>query len=293
MKKPVGIQDGAISMHPLFNNPSADILVESSDGIRFRLHSKNIQVHTGSGGLYCSSVNDPEITRLSEPVNVLEIVFQFLYPQKHPDLNAVSEFENVAAIANAVAKYEIYGAMNACEIRLRAFLPSHATEIFAYALKYQNQDLVNETALIFARFPLHERLESLPSQCSLPWVKYQKTWSAVFDGIRTYIQSRLPGTGPGGAVRCLCMTMYNTSGTCGNCHDFLRVWVLNLEKIPDFAALGIRIANSSGPVPNGRGLNDGCPHLSAVAKYSQTQIKNIPPFMSFLDFNGKNNSASI
>ncbi|KJA23513.1 hypothetical protein HYPSUDRAFT_66202 [Hypholoma sublateritium FD-334 SS-4] len=286
------MQDGGIPTHPLFNDPSADIVVESSDGTRFRLHRKNIKVHTGSaflGGLYCSSVDDPDITCLSEPGDVLEIVFQFLYPQKHPDLGAVTESESVVAIADAVGKYEIYGAMNACEIRLRPFLSDHPTEIFTYAFKNRNQELLNKTALILSRFPLHERLENLPPQCSLPWVNYQKTWTAVFDAIRTYIRTLLQGTGPGPTALCICTNRfsYNSKGICGGCYDFLRVWVLNLEKTHRFAELGTKIASSLTPVPIGQGLTNGCPHLPAVAKHSQTLIKKIPPFVSFLDCSEK------
>ena len=48
----------------------------------------------------------------------------FLYPRKHPDLGVVSDFDTVAAVAEAVGKYEIFGAVNACEIRLRSVFVS-------------------------------------------------------------------------------------------------------------------------------------------------------------------------
>ncbi len=52
----------------------------------------------------------------------------------------------------------------------RSFLPNHAIEIFAYAFKYHNQELLNEAAPILACLSLHEGLQNLPPQCNLPWV---------------------------------------------------------------------------------------------------------------------------
>lgn len=113
-------------------------------------------------------------------------------------------------------------------------------------------------------------------------MQYQRKWSAVFNGIRTYIKTLLPKQPNTGSIviRCLCTTKSSPNGACGRCHDFLMAWVFKLEKVLQFADLETKIGNSLEPVPAAAGLTKGSPHLPRVAKYSQNLIENIPPFVS-------------
>lgn len=99
----------------------ADITVKSSDGIIFRLHRKNLEVATGAFQLADSQTNSDEIVVLSEPAAVLMILFQFIYPQKHPRLEE-GAFESLLAVAEAVEKYKIFSAMYVSETRLMQVL---------------------------------------------------------------------------------------------------------------------------------------------------------------------------
>lgn len=54
---------------------------------------------------------------LDEPSDVLEILFQFIYPRRHPSLEDI-DFETLAAVAEAVEKYQVFSAMNLCAVRL-------------------------------------------------------------------------------------------------------------------------------------------------------------------------------
>ena len=58
-----------------------------------------------------------EMVQLTEPANVLEILFAFLYPKAHPDLRGES-FEVLFAVAEAVGKYEVFSAVEVCNERL-------------------------------------------------------------------------------------------------------------------------------------------------------------------------------
>ena len=58
-----------------------------------------------------------ETMNLDEASDVLEILFQFVYPRRHPTLED-TEFETLLAVAEAVEKYQVFSAMNLCAVRL-------------------------------------------------------------------------------------------------------------------------------------------------------------------------------
>ena len=104
------------------NVPGADFIVQSSDGMVFYLHRKNLELYTDGAfpGLH-DSVNrwaataaEKRIVRLEEPSSVLEIAFQFVYPRRQPSLKDL-DFQTILAVTDAVEKYKIFAAMNLCE----------------------------------------------------------------------------------------------------------------------------------------------------------------------------------
>ena len=95
----------------------ADVIFESVDGVQFRLHRKNLEAHTGGFPAPEFETND-EITHLTEPANILRILFQFVYPRRQPDLERL-DFEVVAAVSEAAEKYEVFSAMPICNVRMR------------------------------------------------------------------------------------------------------------------------------------------------------------------------------
>jgi hypothetical protein len=62
-----------------------------------------------------------EEVELTETSDVLEILFQFIYPRKHPSLVNI-KFSMLAGVAEAAEKYQVFSAMNICEIRMRYVL---------------------------------------------------------------------------------------------------------------------------------------------------------------------------
>jgi hypothetical protein len=62
-----------------------------------------------------------EEVELTETSDVLEILFQFIYPRKHPSLVNI-KFSTLAGVAEAAEKYQVFSAMNICEIRMRYVL---------------------------------------------------------------------------------------------------------------------------------------------------------------------------
>ena len=94
----------------------SDIEIRSVDGFIFQLHRVVLGVTTGA---FPGSEFDTngEMVQLTEPAKVLGVLFAFLYPKVHPDLHGES-FEEVAAVAEAAGKYEVFSAASTCNERL-------------------------------------------------------------------------------------------------------------------------------------------------------------------------------
>ena len=101
----------------LVNAADSDVTFQSSDGVLFLIRRKNLEAITGAfpGPEFSTG---GEIVPLTEPAKVLEIMFQFIYPRRHPTLEKLN-FELILAVAEAVEKYEIFSAMKTCEVQLR------------------------------------------------------------------------------------------------------------------------------------------------------------------------------
>lgn len=107
------------------NANDADLVVQSADNVQFHLHRKYLEAHTGAfpgagDGLLDSNPRrgDGEVTSLTEPAKVLEILFQFVYPKRQPDLDNVA-YEMLGPLAEAAEKYEVFAAMSVCALQLR------------------------------------------------------------------------------------------------------------------------------------------------------------------------------
>jgi hypothetical protein len=92
--------------------------VSSCDDVLFNLHRKNLEVHSAILADARNVENDEEPVHLTESSNVLDLLFQFMYPQPQPDLKLV-EFATVAALAEAAEKYVVYSALGWCRERMR------------------------------------------------------------------------------------------------------------------------------------------------------------------------------
>lgn len=55
---------------------------------------------------------------LSESSNILDLLFQHVYPQAHPQLDKV-DFDVLADLAEAAEKYQVYSAMEVCRLLMK------------------------------------------------------------------------------------------------------------------------------------------------------------------------------
>ncbi len=95
----------------------ADVCVQSSDGVMFKLHRNNIITHTTT--LPLPEGGDPNIASFQEPAKILEILFKFMYPTPPlPDLSDL-DFKMLEELGYAAHKYQIASVMAYCDTCLR------------------------------------------------------------------------------------------------------------------------------------------------------------------------------
>ena len=95
----------------------SDVTFKSSDNILFRIHKVNLKV-SARGFAPPEFETFDEITCLTESAKILELLFQFCYPDRRPDVEQ-PEFDDLALLAEAAEKYEVFSAMNICNIFMR------------------------------------------------------------------------------------------------------------------------------------------------------------------------------
>lgn len=59
-----------------------------------------------------------EIVQLSERAQILDLLFQYAYPQRPPDLTLIP-FDVFADLAEAAEKYQMFGAMEFCRMLMK------------------------------------------------------------------------------------------------------------------------------------------------------------------------------
>ncbi|KAF7354029.1 hypothetical protein MVEN_01089700 [Mycena venus] len=153
----------------MFNAPDADVTFRSADGVLFLVHRVNLQTHT-EGFPPAEFATEGEICPLSESSETLEVLFEFIYPRRHPALDNMP-FAKLAELAEAAEKYQVYSAMNICHLRMKEFLPAHAPEILSYAAKHDYPIVVAEVAPILIDMSLVDIVKLLPPHILLPWVR--------------------------------------------------------------------------------------------------------------------------
>ncbi|KAG5637536.1 hypothetical protein H0H81_004232 [Sphagnurus paluster] len=100
-----------------FNASDADVQFISADNVIFHLHRKNLETHTSAFPTAEFNTHG-ELVPLTENALTLELLFQFVYPQRHPRLDN-TPFEELSLLAEAAEKYEVYSAMNICSVRMK------------------------------------------------------------------------------------------------------------------------------------------------------------------------------
>jgi hypothetical protein len=106
-------------IHKLVYFGDSDITIRSSDGVLFKLHQVNLKVSLGAWNHSVTGID--EVVQLSERSAVLDLLFQFCYPERHPRLDDLA-FDDLAELAKAAETYKVFSAIDICRIRVKYVL---------------------------------------------------------------------------------------------------------------------------------------------------------------------------
>ncbi|CAA7269261.1 unnamed protein product [Cyclocybe aegerita] len=263
----------SLSDHDQFNARDADVIFQSSDGVRFHLHRTNLGVITGAFPGAELDTRD-EVVHLAEPARVLEILFQYVYPKRHPDLENL-DFQLLAELAEAVEKYEVFPAMNTCVTRLRHYTPQHPLETLVHGIKHDYPKLIDTAAPHLIMSPLVAICEKLPLVCIVPWLRfYSYTREAIFGAARSFIDRK------GRYSSCHA----GDDEICNQCRSCVLAWIADLEKIESREALQAALMKYQD-YPRFEYCSKcsyACMHMPGVAKMCEEALTAIRSFSSFL-----------
>ncbi|TFK64135.1 hypothetical protein BDN72DRAFT_774950 [Pluteus cervinus] len=149
----------------------ADVSIVSCDDVVFKLHKKNLAISTGGfPPLEFTRASDVhEQANLSEKGHTLDLLFQFVYPQRYPEVLSL-KIKAVSDLADAAEKYEVYGAISVCNVVMRSRISNHPLEVFVYATRYNYLDVADQAALLILGTPLSILADKLTADALAAWV---------------------------------------------------------------------------------------------------------------------------
>ncbi|KAF8071468.1 hypothetical protein FPV67DRAFT_1481333 [Lyophyllum atratum] len=144
---PIDTSEPQVVTSATFDASDADVVFRSSDGMLFRIHRKNLDFASDGFPPAEFPLDDWQIVDLSEDSETLELMFRFVYPRLLPSMKGV-DFKSLAAVAEAVEKYQIYMGMHVCNTYMSQTVPSpeNAITILDYAIKHGYPELANRVA---------------------------------------------------------------------------------------------------------------------------------------------------
>ncbi|GLB44795.1 hypothetical protein LshimejAT787_1801320 [Lyophyllum shimeji] len=163
------------STSELFNAADADIVFRSSDNVVFRIHARNLAVTSGGFPPAGFSSAD-EIVDLTEEASTLELMFQFVYPRPQSSLEVLG-FNELSKLAEAVEKYQIYPAMQLCNIFMTNALPENALGVLEYSMRHGYPSLSNRAAPFVTLERISASLNTVSPTLLRAWIRYYDTWN--------------------------------------------------------------------------------------------------------------------
>ncbi|KAG6872286.1 hypothetical protein C0995_011229 [Termitomyces sp. Mi166 len=157
----------------IFCDSDADITFKSSNGVLFCIHRKNLETSTGGFAPGEFSANgEEEVVSLSEDFETLELLFQFVYPRRHPSL-LKTPFPLLDSLAEAAKKYQVFAAITICNVRMEYELALllHPVEVLNYAAKHGYPGLVEAAVPRLLDLPLEIVVQALSDNLVVPWVR--------------------------------------------------------------------------------------------------------------------------
>ncbi|KAF7976514.1 hypothetical protein HWV62_6327 [Athelia sp. TMB] len=108
-----GVWNGRIPVSDAFSivcADDADMTFRSCDGTLFKVHRKNLETSSEGFSPPPGTSSRDEIVSLTENRDTLDLLFQYIYPQRQPDLAEI-DFKQLAELSEAAEKYQVFSAM--------------------------------------------------------------------------------------------------------------------------------------------------------------------------------------
>ncbi|KAF8976807.1 hypothetical protein BDQ17DRAFT_1339490 [Cyathus striatus] len=266
------------------NQSDADVVFKSSDGVLFSLHKKNLDLNTG-GFPSADFKDNNEVIELTEESDVLELLFQFVYPRQPPILSYLP-FETVNALAQAAEKYVVYPAIGVCRAYMlylaSRYKPANAKEIVKYAAEHSYMEILDEAVVYIASEPLESSVSFFPPALQLPWALYRDQWIRIFDDAkfrladhwnccyrRNACEMSKHGSSHAATERLeladLMDMNFDDSLFCRNCNcEIIREWKKSIEG----QAYGLRV-----PDPDSNNIIKYNPYFTMVSDSDESSTK--------------------
>ncbi|KAF7976526.1 hypothetical protein HWV62_6351 [Athelia sp. TMB] len=152
-----------------FNAEDSDITFRSCDGLLFKIHHSNLAANS-EGFAAPPGTDSQEIVPLSEIGGTLELLFQFIYPQRQPDLVNM-DFEQLAELAEAAEKYQVFAAMAICNVYMSEAYSNHPFEVMLYALRHGYGPLMDKAEKTALEVSPTMAFESFTPQVYIAWIR--------------------------------------------------------------------------------------------------------------------------
>ncbi|KAF7294559.1 hypothetical protein MIND_00992400 [Mycena indigotica] len=171
----------AASVSQRFNFPDSDIAFRSSDNVIFRTHTKNLETHAEGFPPSAFAVDlESEIVNLTETAETLELLFQYVYPQRQPDLTTLP-FNVLADLAEAAEKYQIFSAMDILRIFMGNGLQDNALTVLNYAVRHDYLEIADEAAPLTISLPLDQIGKHMHANYMGSWLRYYSEWQEILE----------------------------------------------------------------------------------------------------------------
>jgi len=169
-----------MALSPRFCASDYDLTLESCDHVTFRVHKSVLEKNSHGFGSPEHTISEPDTpVVLSETSSVLELLLQYLYPGPQPSLKKV-EFIDLAGLAEAAQKYEVWSAMEVSKLHMRNAIPAHGFEVLIYAAKHDFDFLADEAVEYSCWVPMADAVDKLNP-------KYFRAFAKYFDQYRSCI----------------------------------------------------------------------------------------------------------
>ncbi|KZP11907.1 hypothetical protein FIBSPDRAFT_1050434 [Athelia psychrophila] len=156
----------------------ADMTFESCDHVLFRVHRKNLDSTSEGFSPPSGTTASNEIVQLSERAEILNLLFQYAYPQRPPDLTSIP-FEVFTGLAEAAEKYQMFAAMEICRMATKAVYNDHPFEVLLYSTRHGYPELMTLAQGRALELSPADAFKYFPPAVYIAFTRYHAQWTEM------------------------------------------------------------------------------------------------------------------